>query len=80
RGVDLVDCSSGGSLPDARIPVGPGYQVPFAEAVRAKAGLPTGAVGMITDAAQAEAIVADGRADAVLLARQLLRDPAWPRT
>jgi 2,4-dienoyl-CoA reductase-like NADH-dependent reductase (Old Yellow Enzyme family) len=77
RGVDLVDCSSGGVSPDQRVDVGPGYQVPFAAAVRA-AGVPTGAVGMITDARQAEAIVAEGSADVVLLARELLRDPHWP--
>lgn len=77
-GVDLVDCSSGGTLPKAPIPVGPGYQVPFASAVRAKAGLPTGAVGMITEANQAEQILAGDDADVVLLARALLRDPEWP--
>jgi 2,4-dienoyl-CoA reductase-like NADH-dependent reductase (Old Yellow Enzyme family) len=77
RGVDLVDCSSGGVSPDQRIDVGPGYQVPFAAAVRA-AGVPSGAVGMITDPRQAEAIVAEGSADVVLLARELLRDPHWP--
>ena len=79
RGVDLVDCSSGGNLPDAAIPVAPGYQVPFAQAVRAKTGVPTGAVGMITGFQQAEDIVAGGDADAVLLARALLREPSWPR-
>lgn len=79
RGVDLVDCSSGGTLAQAAIPVGPGYQVPFASAVRNKAGVASGAVGMITDARQAERIVAEGDADVVLLARELLRSPAWPR-
>ena len=79
RGVDLVDCSSGGNLPRADIPVGPGYQVPFAQAVRAKTGVPTGAVGMITEPAQAERIVEDGDADVVLLARALLAEPTWPR-
>lgn len=78
RGVDVVDCSSGGNVHGARIPVGPGYQVPFAEQVRREAGIPTGAVGLITDAAQAEAIVADGRADLVVMARALLRDPYFP--
>jgi len=78
RGVDLVDCSSGGAAPHAKVPVAPGYQVPFAEAVRREAGIATGAVGMITEPAQAEAIVAEGKADAVLLARELLRDPHWP--
>ena len=77
-GVDLVDCSSGGAVPHARVPVGPGYQTPFAARVRAEAGIATGAVGMITAAAQAEQIVATGQADAVLLARELLRDPYWP--
>jgi 2,4-dienoyl-CoA reductase-like NADH-dependent reductase (Old Yellow Enzyme family) len=77
-GVDLVDCSSGGAVPHARVPVGPGYQTPFAARIRAGAGIATGAVGMITGAAQAEQIVATGQADAVLLARQLLRDPYWP--
>ncbi len=78
RGVDLLDCSSGGTLAHARVPMGPGYQVPFAEAVRRDTGLATGAVGFITDAKQAEQIVAGGRADVVLLARQFLRDPYWP--
>jgi len=77
-GVDLLDCSSGGTLAHAKIPAGPGFQVPFAEAVRREAGLATGAVGFITDPRQAEAIVAGGRADVVLLARQFLRDPYWP--
>ncbi|TAL17574.1 MAG: NADH:flavin oxidoreductase/NADH oxidase, partial [Frankiales bacterium] len=77
RGVDLVDCSSGGNAP-SEIPLEPGYQVPFAAAVRGGAGVPTGAVGLITEPAQAEAIVAEGKADVVLLARELLRDPHWP--
>lgn len=77
-GVDMLDVSSGGSALAAQIPVGPGYQVDFAARVRREAGLPSGAVGMITDAAQAEAILAQGRADLVLLGRQLLRDPYWP--
>lgn len=78
RGVDLIDVSSGGILPHPKIPVGPGYQVPFAALIRAEAGIPTGAVGMITEAEQAEKIIADGQADAVFLARALLRDPHWP--
>jgi 2,4-dienoyl-CoA reductase-like NADH-dependent reductase (Old Yellow Enzyme family) len=78
RGVDLIDCSSGGLVPSAKIPLGPGYQVPFAEAIRREVGIATGAVGMITTAQQAEEIVARGKADAVLLARELLRDPYWP--
>ena len=77
-GVDLVDCSSGGSAPDARVPVGPGYQTPFAARLRAEAGVATAAVGMITEPAQAEQIVATGQADAVLMARALLREPYWP--
>ncbi|WNV91162.1 NADH:flavin oxidoreductase/NADH oxidase [Umezawaea sp. Da 62-37] len=77
-GADLVDASSGGLVPDAKITLGPGYQVPFADIVRSKAEVPTGAVGLITDARQAEAIIADGSADIVLLARELLRDPYWP--
>ena len=77
RGVDLVDCSSGGNVL-ADIPVAPGYQVPFASAVRNGAGVATGAVGLITDPAQAEQVVAEGHADVVLLARELLRDPHWP--
>ena len=77
-GVDLVDCSSGGLVPRAEIPLGPGYQVPFAARIRAEAGLPTGAVGLITGAEQAEQILAQGSADLVLLGRELLRDPRWP--
>ena len=74
RGVDLIDCSSGG-LVRATIPLGPGYQVPFAERVRREAAIPTAAVGLITSAAQAEEIVTNGRADAIVVARQFLRDP-----
>ncbi len=77
-GVDLVDCSTGGLVPDARIPAGPGFQTPFATRIREKTGLPTGAVGLITDALQAEQIVATGLADCVFLGRELLRDPYWP--
>jgi len=78
RGIDLIDTSSGGNTPNPDIPVGPGYQVPFAERIRTEAGLPTGAVGMITNPQQAEDIIAGGEADAVFLARALLRDPHWP--
>ena len=78
RGVDLVDCSSGGNSPDQSITLGPGYQVPFAAQVRRDAGVPTGAVGLITDAPQAEQVLVEGSADVVLLARELLRDPHWP--
>jgi len=77
-GVDLVDCSSGGAVPWARIESGPGYQVPFAETIRRDAGIMTGAVGMITGAAQASDIISRGQADIVLLARELLRDAYWP--
>ena len=78
RGVDLVDCSSGGNVPAATIPIGPGYQVPFAERIRRETGIMTGAVGLITEPEQAERIVKTGQADVVLLARQMLRDPYWP--
>ncbi len=77
-GVDLVDCSSGGLVLDQKIPVAPGYQVPFAERLRREAGVPTGAVGLITEARQADEILRAGRADMVLLARAFLRDPYWP--
>jgi len=77
-GVDLIDCSSGFVAPDEPVPFGPGFQVPFAARVRAEAGIASGAVGFITDPAQAEQIVATGQADVVLLARQMLRDPYWP--
>jgi 2,4-dienoyl-CoA reductase-like NADH-dependent reductase (Old Yellow Enzyme family) len=76
-GADLIDCSSGGNIHDAKIPVGPGYQVPFAEMIR-KSGIMTGAVGMITEARQAEEIISAGRADLVLLGRELLRNPCFP--
>src|ERR1035437_3802266 len=76
--VDLIDCSSGGNVPNAKIPVGPAYQTPFAEQIRREASILTGAVGMITAPAQAENIVSGGQADAVFLARELLRDPYWP--
>jgi 2,4-dienoyl-CoA reductase-like NADH-dependent reductase (Old Yellow Enzyme family) len=78
-GVDLIDCSSGAMVPWAKIPVGPGFQVPFAERIRREAAIPTAAVGMITEPSQAEAIIQNGAADIVLLARELLRDPYWPR-
>src|SRR5258708_17365955 len=78
RGVDLVDCSSGGAVGDVRIPIGPGYQVPFAERIRREASIATGAVGLITTAAQANEIILRGQADCVLIARELLRDPYLP--
>jgi 2,4-dienoyl-CoA reductase-like NADH-dependent reductase (Old Yellow Enzyme family) len=77
RGVDLVDVSSGGLSPDQQVETGPGYQVSFATRVREVSGLPVAAVGLITEPRQAEKIVADGEADAVLLARELLRNPHW---
>jgi 2,4-dienoyl-CoA reductase-like NADH-dependent reductase (Old Yellow Enzyme family) len=77
-GVDLIDCSSGGMTPDAKIPAGPGFQTPFATAIRQELGIAVGAVGLITAPEQAEQIVATGQADVVLLARELLRDPYWP--
>jgi 2,4-dienoyl-CoA reductase-like NADH-dependent reductase (Old Yellow Enzyme family) len=77
-GIDLIDCSSGGAVPHAKIPVAPGYQVPFAEEVRRKTGLKTGAVGLITDPEQADGIIHTGKADAVFVARELLRHPYWP--
>ena len=78
-GVDLVDVSSGGLVPGVKIPVGPGYQVAFAARIRKEAGIATGAVGLITEPQQAEDIIASGQADVVLLAREELRDPYWPR-
>jgi 2,4-dienoyl-CoA reductase-like NADH-dependent reductase (Old Yellow Enzyme family) len=78
NGVDLIDCSSGGIAVDAKVPVGPAYQTPFAERIRRETGVLTGAVGMITEARQADEIIRSGRADYVLLARELLRDPYWP--
>jgi len=78
EGVDLIDCSSGALVPSARIPAGPGFQVPFAARIRKEAGIATGAVGFITSAVQAETIVRTGQADMVFLARELLRQPYWP--
>ena len=78
-GVDLIDVSSGGLLPHAKIPLGPGYQVPFAAQIRREAGIATGAVGLITGAEQAAQIVANDAADVVLIARESLRDPYFPR-
>jgi 2,4-dienoyl-CoA reductase-like NADH-dependent reductase (Old Yellow Enzyme family) len=79
EGVDLIDCSSGGGVPDANIPVGAGYQVPFAERIRREAGIATAAVGMITEPTHADEIIRNGRADIVLMAREFLREPYWPR-
>jgi 2,4-dienoyl-CoA reductase-like NADH-dependent reductase (Old Yellow Enzyme family) len=77
-GIDFIDTSTGGLVPDAKIPAGPGFQVPFAERIRKEVGIFTGAVGLITNAQQAESILLKGEADAVLLARQFLRDPYFP--
>ena len=77
-GVDLIDCSSGGNVPHAKIPVGPGYQVTFAERIRRETEIMTGAVGMITSPVQAEHIIRTQQADAVIMAREFLRDPYWP--
>ncbi len=76
-GVDLIDCSSGAIVPGEKIPVGAGYQTPFADRIRREANIATGAVGMITAPAQADHIIRTGQADMVLLARELLRDPYW---
>ena len=78
-GIDMIDVSSGGNAADQKIVLGPGYQVPFAAAIRRDAGIPAAAVGLITEPVQAEHILATGQADAVCLARALLRDPYWPR-
>jgi len=78
-GIDLIDCSSGGNIATQKIVLGPGYQVPFAEAIRREAGIPTMAVGLISEPVQAEQIISFGQADAVCLARAMLRDPYWPR-
>jgi 2,4-dienoyl-CoA reductase-like NADH-dependent reductase (Old Yellow Enzyme family) len=77
-GVDVIDCSSGGNVEKAEIPVGPGYQTPFAERIRREANIATAALGMITAPAQADQIIRNDQADLVLLARQMLRDPYWP--
>jgi 2,4-dienoyl-CoA reductase-like NADH-dependent reductase (Old Yellow Enzyme family) len=77
-GADLIDCSSGGNVPHAEIEVGPSYQTPFAEQIRREANILTGAVGMVTSPMQAEHSLVTGQADAVIIARQFLRDPYWP--
>jgi 2,4-dienoyl-CoA reductase-like NADH-dependent reductase (Old Yellow Enzyme family) len=78
RGADLIDVSSGGMVPHAQIPLAPGYQVPFAARIRREAGISTAAVGMITEPTHANAIIEQGHADFVFLAREMLRDPYWP--
>lgn len=77
-GIDLIDCSTGGLVSNAMIPVAPGFQVPFSARIRAEVGIATGAVGLITDAQQADAVITSGEADVVLLGRELLRNPYWP--
>jgi 2,4-dienoyl-CoA reductase-like NADH-dependent reductase (Old Yellow Enzyme family) len=79
HGVDLIDVSSGGNAAEQRITPEPGYQVPFARAIRERSGLPVGAVGLITEPQHAEKILAEGSADAILLGRALLREPTWPQ-
>jgi 2,4-dienoyl-CoA reductase-like NADH-dependent reductase (Old Yellow Enzyme family) len=78
RGVDVIDCSSGGIVPWAKVPFAPGYQIPFAERIRREVGIATGAVGLITTPEMAEEIIHNSRADLVLLGRELLRHPYWP--
>jgi 2,4-dienoyl-CoA reductase-like NADH-dependent reductase (Old Yellow Enzyme family) len=78
RGVDLVDCSSGGSLPESPEELGPGYQVPFADQIRREAGIATAAVGLITTPELADEVIRNGRADLIILGRELLRRPYWP--
>ena len=77
-GVDVLDASSGGTVAHQKITLTPGYQVPFAERIRSESGIKTAAVGLITEPEQADAVILEGRADLVFLARQLLRDPYWP--
>jgi len=77
-GVDLIDCSSGGLVPDAVLPAGPGFQVPFSAAIKKEVAIATGAVGFITSPVQAEQITATGQADVILMAREMLRHPYWP--
>jgi 2,4-dienoyl-CoA reductase-like NADH-dependent reductase (Old Yellow Enzyme family) len=77
EGVDVIVCSSGGTVPNAKVPIGPGYQVSFAERIRRDAGILTGALGMITAAEQADTILRTGQADLIILAREFLRDPYW---
>ena len=78
EGVDLIDCSSGGGVWKAKVPVGPGYQVPISDAVRNGGDILTAAVGLITSPAHADEIIRNSRADLVLLGREMLRDPYWP--
>jgi 2,4-dienoyl-CoA reductase-like NADH-dependent reductase (Old Yellow Enzyme family) len=78
HGVDLIDCSSGGNSPSQQVKLFPGYQVPFASQIRSSAGVLTGAVGLITEPHQAEAILAEEQADVILIGRELLRNPYWP--
>lgn len=75
---DLIDCSSGGNVSDVKIPIGPGYQVPFAERIKHETGILTGAVGFITSPIQAETIIRTGQSDIILMAKEMLRNPYWP--
>jgi 2,4-dienoyl-CoA reductase-like NADH-dependent reductase (Old Yellow Enzyme family) len=77
-GIDLIDCSSGGAVPESTPPVGPGYQTPFSAAIRQRTGILTAAVGLVTEPYQAETILTTGQADAIVMGRELLRDPYWP--
>ncbi|HSZ35249.1 MAG TPA: hypothetical protein VK772_18180, partial [Puia sp.] len=79
-GVDLIDCSSGGLVPNVHIPLAPGYQVPFAQKIKAEAGILTGAVGLITSAVQSNEIIISGKADLIFIARESLRNPNFPQT
>jgi len=78
KGVDLIDCSTGGNVHGANIPTGPLYQVPFAERIKKESGIMVGAVGLITQASEAEVVLQNGQADLIFLARKLLRDPYFP--
>ena len=78
-GIDIIDCSSGGNVMKAEIPLGPGYQVPFAERIKKESGIMTGAVGLITSPEQADQIIRSGQADIILMGRELLRNPYWPQ-
>jgi 2,4-dienoyl-CoA reductase-like NADH-dependent reductase (Old Yellow Enzyme family) len=78
KGIDLIDCSTGGNVPHVKIPLVPLYQVPFAERIKKETGILTGAVGLITTPAEAQSIVSEGKADLVFMARELLRNPYFP--
>jgi 2,4-dienoyl-CoA reductase-like NADH-dependent reductase (Old Yellow Enzyme family) len=78
-GVDLIDCSSGAVVPDEKIPTSPGYHAAFSQPIRSRVGIPTGVVGLITEPRHAEALISDGAADLICLARAMLKDAYWPR-